>query len=336
MRQGFAYGGRRAAGLIAVVSLLAFPAVAQAGTLSASPPSSSFNNQPWFFGSQFNNFQVTNSGTDTTLGPATITGPDADRFALGGDGCNGLTLSDTNFCFVGAVFNPPNGPGTFSAQLEIPSDGSPDPLVIPLAAQSLAGPHFDATPNRLDFGPTIPGETQSRQVTVTNTGDFPGAIQQAFIVGPSEFELDEDRCSQQPLNPGQSCELTVLFAPSTARFYNGSLLAIAGSPTQAVLPLDLSGEGRFASGPAPETELVQSPPKKTRNKTASFRFTSPTAGVSFECKLDGEPFTPCTSPATYRVRRGKHSLQVRAVDADGVVDGSPAEGSWKVKKKKRK
>jgi hypothetical protein len=324
------------AGLTGALALLAFPVAAQAGTLSASPPSSNFNTQPWFFGSQFNNFQVTNSGTNTALGPATITGPDAARFDVAGDGCNGQTLQDTNFCFVGAVFNPPNGPGTFSAQLEIPNDGSPDPLVIPLTAQSLAGPRFDATPDRVDFGATILGETRSRQVTVTNTGDYPGGIQQAFIVGPAEFELERDQCSQQPLNPGQSCELTALFAPSSPRFYNGSIFAIAGTPTQAVLPVDLSGEGRSAPGAAPETKLVQSPPKKTRNKTASFRFTSPTAGVSFECRLDGEPFAPCTSPATYRVKRGKHSLQVRAVDVDGNVDGTPAEDSWKVKKKKRK
>jgi hypothetical protein len=323
------------AGLIAAFALTAFPAAAQAGTLASSPPSSNYTPQPYFFGSQFNNFQVTNSGTDTTFGGASITGADAGRFSISGDGCNGLTLADTQFCNVGVYFNPPNAPGSFTAQLEIPSDGSPNPLVVPLSAQALAGPVLTATPASVDFGFATPGTTVSRQVTITNTGDFQGGVQQAFILGPDVFAIDDDLCSQQPLDPGDSCTLTALFTPSAVHEYQGSVFAIVGNAPQPVLPINLSGEGRLAPGPAPDTKITRKPQRKIRSNTASFQFISTEVGVTFECKLDNEAFAPCTSPSTYVVHRGKHSFQVRATSADGTVDATPAKSSWSAKKKKK-
>jgi hypothetical protein len=324
------------AGLIAALALACFPAAAQAGTLASSPPSSTYNPQPWFFGSQYQNFQVTNSGSDTTFGGASITGPDAGQFSINGDFCNGLTLSDSQVCNVGVNFNPPQGPGTFNAQLEIPSDGSPDPLVIPLTAQALTGAVLKANPSDIDFGPALPGTTLSKQVTITNDGDFQGGVQQAFVLGPSVFGIQNDQCSLQPLDPGDSCTLTALFTPSAAKAYQGSIFAIIGNGPEPVFPINLSGEGRAAPGPAPDTNITRKPQQKTRNTTASFQFSSATTGATFECKLDKEAFAPCTSPATYVVKRGKHTFQVRAKDADGNVDATPAKFSWGVKKKKQK
>ena len=321
-----------AAVLVTVVALLALPVPAMAGTLSSSPPSSSYNAQPWYFGSQFNNFQITNSGTpDTILGPAVITGPDAANFSIG-DNCNGLTLPDGGGCNVGVNFNPPNGPGTFSVQLEIPSDGSPNPLVVPLSAQALAGPFFAASPPRVDFGATPVGAARTQVVTITNIGDFPGAPQQAFIVGPAEFEIEDDQCSQQPVNPGQGCTLTALFAPSSAASFQGSIFVIAGSPTQAVLPINLSGMGEAGLGP-PNTRITRRPRGRIRSTTAGFQFSSPNAGVTFECKLDRERYAPCTSPSTYVVKRGRHRFRVRAKDAAGNLDATPASASWVAIKK---
>ena len=329
----YVHRGPLLAGLIAAFALMIFPAAAQAGTLASSPPSSSYNAQPYFFGSEFNSFQVGNSGTNTAVGNASITGPDASRFSLNGDGCSGSNLGDNQTCFVGVNFNPPNGPGSFSAQLEIPSDGAPNPLIIPLSAQALAGPVLVPTPPRVDFGTTILGTTRSQQIRITNTGDFQGGVQQAFIVGPAEFQIEDDSCSQQPIDPGDSCTLTALFVPSAVHDYQGSIFAITGNSPNPVLPINLSGEGRLAPGPAPNTRVKGKPQKSTHSNTASFRFTSTEDGVSFECKIDKEPFAPCTSPATYIVHRGKHSFQVRARDADGTVDATPAKYSWKVKRK---
>ena len=324
------------AGFAASCLLLAVPVAAHAGMVSASPPSSTFNTQPYFFGGQFNNFQVTNSVTDTTFENASITGPDAGQFSINGDGCSGGTFGDGQTCNVGVNFNQQNGPGTFNAQLEIPSlDGSPDPLIIPLTVQVLAGPAFSASPPRIDFAPTTVGAARAESLTITNTGDFPGGIQQAFVVGPLDFQIEDDQCSQQPINPGQSCRLTVLFRPSAAREFQGSVFAINGTPNVPVLPINLSGEGRLTEAP-PDTRITGRPKAKGTSPIASFQFDSPDSGVSFECKVDNGPFTPCTSPSTYVVKRGKHLFQVRSKDANGNLDASPAKRSWKVTKKRGK
>jgi len=89
---------------------------------------------------------------------------------------------------------------------------------------------------------------------------------------------------------------------------------------------------------APDTRITEQPPDKTKKKTATFVFsgTDTRAVASFQCSLDGAAFSPCTSPHTVKVRKGRHTFSVRATDAAGNVDASPVTDGWKVKRKKRK
>ena len=83
----------------------------------------------------------------------------------------------------------------------------------------------------------------------------------------------------------------------------------------------------------PETTIASGPKKKSKKRKAKFEFSSDEAGSSFQCDLDDGGFEPCDALETFKVKRGKHTLQVRATDSAGNVDGSPAEQKWKVKKK---
>jgi hypothetical protein len=104
----------------------------------------------------------------------------------------------------------------------------------------------------------------------------------------------------------------------------------------ATAPTETPCSGGQNPGGGPDTKIDKGPKKKTKKKKAVFEFSSTTPGATFECELDGgKAFTPCTSPFQVKVRKGKHSFQVRAV-LNGVPDGSPAEQSWKVKKKKKR
>lgn len=85
----------------------------------------------------------------------------------------------------------------------------------------------------------------------------------------------------------------------------------------------------------PETSITKGPKAKTKKKSATFEFSSTEPGSTFECQLDGKAFTPCTSPETVKVKKGKHTFEVRATDAAGNADPTSASDSWKVKKKKR-
>lgn len=81
----------------------------------------------------------------------------------------------------------------------------------------------------------------------------------------------------------------------------------------------------------PETAIASGPASPTEETSASFAFTSDDAFASFECSLDGAAFTACASPLLLDgVSVGEHALAVRAVDAAGQVDATPAEYAWTV------
>ncbi len=98
-----------------------------------------------------------------------------------------------------------------------------------------------------------------------------------------------------------------------------------------------------SSGP-PETTITSAPcleqvgndiyrwsPCETTTTSASFAFTSSKADSTFECSLDGAAFTSCTSPQSYTdLSEGSHTFQVRATDASGNTDPTPASESWTV------
>jgi hypothetical protein len=73
-----------------------------------------------------------------------------------------------------------------------------------------------------------------------------------------------------------------------------------------------------------------------------FKFGGSEPGVKFECRLDQGltlgPWVACTSPHRIRglARRTNYVFAVRAVDAAGNPDPTPADRRWKVTKRKRK
>ena len=91
---------------------------------------------------------------------------------------------------------------------------------------------------------------------------------------------------------------------------------------------------------APDTTFSKTPKKKVKTnkkrKRVRFEFTSSEACSTFECQLDDKPATGCTSPHSSKVKRGKHVFAVTATDAVGNEDPTPAEFSFKVKRKKKK
>jgi Trypsin len=96
-----------------------------------------------------------------------------------------------------------------------------------------------------------------------------------------------------------------------------------------------AGAGPGPDTSPPETTITKRPKNKKRKRKVRFEFIS-SEPSTFECSFDREPFRPCVSPVTRKVGKGKHTFRVRAADAAGNVDGSPATDRWKVKKKKKK
>ena len=113
----------------------------------------------------------------------------------------------------------------------------------------------------------------------------------------------------------------------------------AGTPECSV-PVGSVGTPCPTAGPTGgiETTITKGPKNKTKKKTATFEFTGvkTRAIAGFECSVDGKAFAPCSSPHKVRVKKGRHTFQVQAIDTASNMDETPASDSWKRKKKQKK
>jgi hypothetical protein len=81
----------------------------------------------------------------------------------------------------------------------------------------------------------------------------------------------------------------------------------------------------------PDTAISSGPSGSTSSTSASFGFTSTELGSTFQCSLDSSGFAGCASPKSYSgLAVGAHTFSVRATDAAGNTDGSPATRGWTV------
>lgn len=81
----------------------------------------------------------------------------------------------------------------------------------------------------------------------------------------------------------------------------------------------------------PETTITSQPPASTAETSASLSFASSEGGSTFACKLDAASWGSCGSPKAYSgLAAGTHTFSVRATDAAGNVDSTPATGSWTI------
>lgn len=81
----------------------------------------------------------------------------------------------------------------------------------------------------------------------------------------------------------------------------------------------------------PATTIEMTPSGLTNDASPVFRFVSDEAAATFECRIDLSSFTPCTSPFTSaRLDDGPHSFDVRAVDAAGTPDPTPATSTFSI------
>jgi len=87
---------------------------------------------------------------------------------------------------------------------------------------------------------------------------------------------------------------------------------------------------------APDTTITDGPSGQTDSTTPSFSFTSDDASAAFRCRLDGPGATsgseqPCGSPAVVGpLANGAYTFSVRAVDARGNADDTPASRTFSV------
>ena len=114
------------------------------------------------------------------------------------------------------------------------------------------------------------------------------------------------------------------------RFVRLTMHSPQGSGGSGAQYMDVSELEVYGLPLPPNTTLVSHPRKLTRKRTATFGFSSSLAGSTFQCHVDRNPFTACTTPTTVRsLTHGTHTFYVRA-RKDGAVDATAAKWTWRV------
>jgi len=147
---------------------------------------------------------------------------------------------------------------------------------------------------------------------------------------------------------GTAGATTATVTPVTATTYNVAVSGMTGSGTviatvAAAVADDAAGNDNTASTStdntvtydvnAPDTTILSFPFNPSSSSSATFTFSGTDSGgsgvASFECRLDGGSWTACTSPQNYSgLSDGSHTFEVRAIDAAGNTDPTPASYTW--------
>jgi hypothetical protein len=218
--------------------------------------------------------------------------------------------------------------GTFNCRLD---GGGFAPCTSPATYSLGDGPHtfaVSATDSAGNTGPeathtwTIETRAPTAALTSTPSGlSNNSAATFAFSADePSSFECALDDRGFEPCS-----------SPATFHALGDGRHAFSVRARDAVGNLSAAISHAWAiDTTAPETTLASAPKSGTTATSATFTFAASENG-SFECRLDGAPFALCVSPKGYAgLREGDHRFEVRAIDAAGNADATPALHGWRI------
>jgi hypothetical protein len=181
---------------------------------------------------------------------------------------------------------------------------------------------FDATPARWEwtqqtldtFIDASPEEaTESTTAAFEFSSDFPGASFECML----DDAVDWSPCDAHTTYTGLTQE-------------EHSLLVRAKTPDGEVDETPAEWEWEIGDIP-PQVTLGQKPDAVTESRSATFTFSAPETGLTFECSLDGAPFQICSTPKAYNgLALGQHTFRVQVHSPAAIVEQTPAEYIWNV------
>jgi hypothetical protein len=209
--------------------------------LSFSPPSFDFGLREIHSGSAETLFTVENDGEGATRINSWNLEGDTNDFGTGGSDCGGgRLLQPGETCSIPVSFFP-NSTGAHVASLRV--NGGQEFFTAEVSGEG-ARPEIEVTPNPVDFGPATVGSTApTRTVTLTNIGRIPVGFFIAIISGgdSGSFRLLTEDCTGVELQPSQSCNAEVRFAPLSAG-PRAAKLSMFGNG-EGAMQIPLLGEG---------------------------------------------------------------------------------------------
>jgi len=263
--------------------------------------------------------------------PAVASAPVTNTIIVSGPS-GAISTDSATFTFVSPEA------GGFECRLDSSKASAWNPCTSPKAYSSLAdGPHvFEVRAlNKAGNPDPVPAvarfsvETEPPETTIvsapsgtvaTSSATFEFASSQEG--GTFECRIDSDEESAWSPCASPQAYSSLADGPHTfeVRAVNG-VGAVDPTPAVATFAIDTQ---------PPETTIVSAPSGEITVSSAAFEFTASEEG-GFECRLDSGGWTSCTSPRIYSsLADGPHTFEVRATDAVGNVDPTPASAVFSV------
>ncbi|MBJ7458187.1 MAG: hypothetical protein JHD02_03265, partial [Thermoleophilaceae bacterium] len=280
------------------------------------------------------NYTVTVSGTDAAGNPGTgvfpftisvdLTPPNT---AIASQPAN--PTNDTNASFT-YTSNEPNG--TYECSL----DGAPATVcsVSGISYSSLLEGSHTFTVAARDAATNIdPTPASYTWLVDTTPPPAPGCAALAPLTSSTSIVLS---CAGEA---GATLEYsrdgggwTVFTSPVTLTGFTNGAHTVAVRQTDAAGNLgSAASQSWTVDNIAPDTTIDSAPSGTVGSTSASISFSSSEAGSTFECSDNGAAFSSCTSPVNLSgLGQGARTFAVRATDAAGNTDVSPAQASWTV------
>lgn len=158
--------------------------------------------------------------------------------------------------------------------------------------------------------------------TLTNDPQVAFALVADDAHGPIEMRLSGDLTGENIWRAFDAAVTVTLTAGDGAKTVSLELrddLGNVGAPIDTVITLDQT---------PPDTQIDAAPAASSTASSATFTFSAVGDAAGFECRLDGEDFEPCTTPHVIHGVVGEHVFYVRALDAAGNADPTPAQYTW--------
>ncbi len=136
----------------------------------------------------------------------------------------------------------PLSQGEKNGSVEIPSDDPDSPNLNVLLSGFAVTPDISVTPGYLLFERTALGSSESRTLTIRNSGGTVLEIGTLSLAGEdaSEFGIQNDTCSDQSLAPAETCTFDVEVAPLSQGEKNGSVEIPSDDPDTPALNVSLA------------------------------------------------------------------------------------------------
>ncbi len=226
-----------------------------APAIAIMPQSVNFGNQTLSVRSAAQTITVADLGTQD-LSITAITSSNTDFTET--DNCIGTITAGGGHCAINVTFTPA-ATGSATGTLTITDNASGSPHTINLSGTGVtAATAVTLAPTSLSFGNQTVGTVSAAQtVTITNTGTSTLSITSISATGDYTATNDCSSSFNNLLNVGQSCSVSVSFAPTATGGRNGTLSVndnATGSPQ--VVALSGIGLANFSLSSSTPTTIV--------------------------------------------------------------------------------